>query len=604
MVTAVRTRLSLLGKSEEGALLSPVPEDAEAKLPASDGVDDSGKNGGDKSEPCESGGTEAIEIFTTSTKCEGEESVTEIADDAVVDPHQMKSVYGDVLSHLVALPFEAQSMMKFHQRKESSPSKDGRRKRKKSSRNAIPIYSQKQYLRGAGLMSLSTTDSVEKETKKKRKGKSSPSRGPVSHPNRSECAEFSPRSVKTLESPKRGVPKSPRQQNATNTGILNSNLNQSIAALREQTLAQRQQQQMFINEHRNIASLHQEHELQLLLQQERLHQQQSAYYDPLQSVHHHLYHQMLMTSHPFNPYLPYQQPGYQHLSPQLLQPLLHGGFVNNPDEVLIAALKAAEAANQSDPLPLPSNGFAAQRNINDVAKLPTEAANQNSHLPLTSNDLVSTAAPPASNHNTTTAHPLAQMKAGSIATAAAAAATSTSVATASSKQNLTMSNKQDVAALPQAIEQNLDNEESKVKKTAQDEDATSKMKPKKAAARPKKAVNKKKQTKASIKKSEVKNNSKSVQTSGEKRNEQNGDSRISISDELDFPPGWTTSTQPRKTGRGFNVVYVSPTNNIFRSRKNAIAFVAILKELKKKNSGKEPSEEEALALFDRRGHKR
>eukprot|EP00573_Skeletonema_grethae_P003557 CAMPEP_0201711748 /NCGR_PEP_ID=MMETSP0578-20130828/59299_1 /ASSEMBLY_ACC=CAM_ASM_000663 /TAXON_ID=267565 /ORGANISM="Skeletonema grethea, Strain CCMP 1804" /LENGTH=598 /DNA_ID=CAMNT_0048200805 /DNA_START=111 /DNA_END=1904 /DNA_ORIENTATION=- len=598
MVTSVRTRLSRLTQSEEGALLSPVPEDAEAKLPASDGVNGSGESGGDENEPCESGGAEAIETFITRAKCEGEESVTEIADDAVVNPHQIQSVYGDVLSHLIALPFEAQSMLKFHQRKESSTSKDGRRKRKKSSRNAIPIYSQKQYLRGAGLMSLSTIELAEKETKKKRKVKSSPSRGLVSHSNRSECAEFSPRSVKTLESPKRGVPQSPRQQNATTNGNLNSNLNQSIAALQEQALAQTQQQQLFINEHRNIASLHQEHELQLLLQQ-RQQQQQSAYYDPLQSVHHHLYHQMLMTSYPYNPYLPYQQPGYQQISPQLLQPLLHGGYMNNPDEVLIAALKAAEAANQNDPLPLPSNGFAAHPNSNDVAALQTEAANQNSHLPLTSNDFVSTAAPPAGHHNTVTANLLAQTKAGAVATATAAIITS--VATCS-KQNLTMSNKQDVTALPQAIEQNLDSDDGQVKKTIQDEDATSKMKPKKAAARPKKVVKRKKQTKAPIEESEVKNDSKSAQTSGENRRKQNGNNRISVSDEVDFPPGWTTSTQPRKTGRGFNVHYVSPTNNIFRSRKNAIAFIAILKELKKKNSGEDPSEEEALALFDRRGH--
>jgi len=603
MVTAIRTRLSMLAKSEEGALQSPVPEDeAEAKLPASDGVNGSGKSGDDESDPCESGGTEAVEIFTTSTKCEGEESVTEIAGDAVVDPHQMESVYGDVLSHLIALPFEAQSMLRFHQRKESS--KDGKSKRKKSSRkNAIPIYSQKQYLRGAGLMSLSSSDLTEKEIKKKRKVKSSPSRGPSLHSNRSECAEFSPRSVKTLESPKRGVSQSPRQQNATTNDDLNSHLNQNIAALREQALAQtQQQQQLFIDDHRNFASLQQEHELQLLLQQQQ--QQQPTYYDPLQSVHQHLYHQMLMTSYSFNPYLPYQQPGYQQISPQLLQPLLHGGYVNNPDEVLMAALRAADSANQNDPLPRMSNGFVAHPNNDDTATLATEAANQNSHLPLTSNDFVSTAAPPAGNHNSTTADLLGQMKAGVIAPAAAEI--STSVATDSSKQNLTMSNKQDVAAsaVPQAFEQNLDNVECEAKRTIQDKDAVSKMKPKKAAARSKKVAKRKKQTKASIEKAEVKNNSKSARRSGEKRNEKHGDNRIGISDEVDFPPGWTTSTQPRKTGRGFNVHYVSPTNNIFRSRNNAMAFIAILKELKKKNGGKDPSESEALAVFDRRGHKR
>ncbi len=591
MVTAVRTRLSQLPKSEEGALLSPVPDDAEAKLPASDGVNGSGKNGGDENEPCETGGPEAIEIFTKSTKCEGEESVTAFTDDAVVDPHQMKSVYGDVLSHLIALPFEAQSMRNFHQRKESSPSRDGRRKRKKSSRNAVPIYSQKQYLRGAGLMSLSTTDLAE-EAKKKRKVKSSPSRGPIAHSNRSECAEFSPRSVKTLESPKRGVSQSPRQLNATANASLNSNLNQSIAALQERALAQTQQQQLYINEHRNIPSLRHEHELQLLLQQQLQQQQQAAYYDPLQSVHHHLYHQMLTTSYPFNPYLPYQQPGYQQLAPQLIQPFLHGGYSNNPDEVLLAALKAAEASNQNDPFPLATNGFDARPNNNDIAMLPTEAANQNSHLPLMPNGFVSTAAPPAVNHSTTAPDLVAKMKAGA----------GSKSATSNSKQNLNLSDKVAASALPQAFEQNLDNDESKVKKTIQHEDAASKMKPKKAVARPKKVAKKKK--KASIEKSEVKNNSKSAQTSGENRSEQNGGNRISISDEVDFPPGWTTSTQPRKTGRGFNVHYVSPTNNIFRSRNNAIAFIAILKELKKKNSGKDPSEEEALALFDKRGHKR
>ncbi len=602
MVTAVRTRLSMLAKSEEGALQSPVPEDeAEAKLPASDVVNGSSKSGDDESDPCESGGTEAVEIFTTSTKCEGEESVTEIAGDAVVDPHQMESIYGDVLSHLIALPFEAQSMLRFHQRKESS--KDGKSKRKKSSRkNAIPIYSQKQYLRGAGLMSLSSSDLMEKEIMKKRKVKSSPSRGPSLHSNRSECAEFSPRSVKTLESPKRGVSQSPRQQNATTNDDLNSHLNQNIAALREQALAQTQQQQLFIDDHRNFASLQQEHELQLLLQQQQ--QQQPTYYDPLQSVHQHLYHQMLMTSYSFNPYLPYQQPGYQQISPQLLQPLLHGGYVNNPDEVLMAALRAANSANQNDPLPRMSNGFVAHPNNDDAATLATEVANQNSHLSLTSNDFVSTAAPPAGNHNSTTADLLGQMKAGVIDPADAEI--STSVATASSKQNLTMSNKQDVAAsaVPQAFEQNLDNVECEAKRTIQDKDAVSKMKPKKAAARSKKVAKRKKQTKASIEKAEVKNNSKSARRSGEKRNEKHGDNRIGISDEVDFPPGWTTSTQPRKTGRGFNVHYVSPTNNIFRSRNNAMAFIAILKELKKKNGGKDPSESEALAVFDRRGHKR
>mmetsp|Transcript_6245 Transcript_6245/g.7880 ORF Transcript_6245/g.7880 Transcript_6245/m.7880 type:complete len:107 (-) Transcript_6245:77-397(-) len=91
---------------------------------------------------------------------------------------------------------------------------------------------------------------------------------------------------------------------------------------------------------------------------------------------------------------------------------------------------------------------------------------------------------------------------------------------------------------------------------------------------------------------------------GEKRNDQSGDNRVGNTAGADFPPGWTTSTHQRKTGRGFYNHYVSPNNNTFRSRKNAVAFIAILKELKKKNDGKEPSESEALAFFERRGHKR
>ena len=70
-----------------------------------------------------------------------------------------------------------------------------------------------------------------------------------------------------------------------------------------------------------------------------------------------------------------------------------------------------------------------------------------------------------------------------------------------------------------------------------------------------------------------------------------------------FPSGWTTSERPRKTGRGFYIYFVSPNNNAFRSQKSALAFIAILKELKKKN-GEEPTEVDALALFERRGHKR
>mmetsp|Transcript_5467 Transcript_5467/g.9245 ORF Transcript_5467/g.9245 Transcript_5467/m.9245 type:complete len:618 (-) Transcript_5467:70-1923(-) len=617
MVTTLRTGLSRLTKSEEGApLLSPVPEGAEAKLPASD----DGENGaedenGDNSEPCESGGAE--EIFTTSTNCEEEESVTEIAD-AVVNPHEMNSVYGDVLSHLIALPFEAQSMLKFHRTKESSKSNDGRRKRKKPSRqNTVPIYSQKQYLRGAGRMTLSTADLAWKETKKKsRTVKSSPKRVPVLHSNRTDCAEFSPPSVKTLESPKRGVSQSPRQQDATNnTDHFNSYVNQDMTAIQEQALAQTQQQQLLMNDHRDIALLHQEHELQLLLQQQQLHhQQQPAYYDPLQAVHHHLYHQMLM-SYPFNPYLPYQQPGYQHISPQLLQPFLHGGYVNNPDDVLAAALSAAEAANQNDSFLRAPNGFVAYPNNSDCATLPTEAAYQNAHLPVTCNDYAATAtaAPPAENHSTTTADLSTNMNAGT--TAAVSNATSTAVATASPEQKLTKSNKPNIATLPQASERNVDNDESNfdadvstTKRAVQDEGVVGKMKLKEAVAWPKNEERNEerneKQKKASSDNTEMKDNSKVFHSPKDKQNGQSSGNLVGNSAGADFPPGWTTSTHPRKTGRGCFSHFVSPNNNVFRSRKNAIAFVAILAELKKKNDGKDPSESEALAVFDRRGHKR
>eukprot|EP00985_Skeletonema_marinoi_P002935 scaffold1200_cov109-Skeletonema_marinoi.AAC.5 len=599
MVTAFqRTRRPRLAKGEEGPPLSPVPEGAEAKPSASDdGKNDPGGQNGVDIEPCENGSAEAI--FTKSTNCEGEESVTGIADDVVVNPHQMNSVYGDVLSQLVAVPFEAQSMLKFHQTKESSTPK-GRRKRKKPSRkNTVPIYSQKQYLRGAGLMSLSKADLAEKEAKKKRRtSKSSPARAPVLHSNRTECAEFSPRSVKTLESPKRGVSQSPRKDDTTTatTDYLNSHINQDIAAIQEQALAQTQHRQLLINEHQNIASLHQEHELQLLQQQQQQQQQQPAYYDPLQAVHHHLYHQMLMSGYPYNPYLPFQQPEYQHISPQLLQPLLHGRYVNNPDDVVAAAVAAAEAANQND-----YNGYAAYPNSNGGATFSARIANQDY------NDFVA-GAPQAGNHNTTTADLLAKMKAETAATASNAA--SETAATARPEQKLTKSDKQDAATLPVAFGRSLDSDESGTVAVStatlaiHGEDGFSKLKPKKAAARPKKEVRREKQMKAANEKVEAKDNSKVVYSPGEKRNDQSGDNRVGNTAGEDFPPGWTTSTHQRKTGRGFYNHYVSPNNNTFRSRKNAISFIAILKELKKKNDGKEPSESEALAVFERRGHKR
>ena len=587
MGTTLRTRLSRLAKGGEEAPLplSPVPEGAEAKLPESDdgenGVDD--KHGDNSGPRGENGGSQ--ETFTASTKCEHEESVTEIAD-AVVDPHETNSVYGDVLSHLIALPFESQSMLKFHHTKESSKAKDGRRKRKKPRKNTIPIYSQKQYLRGRGLMPLSLKDLAEKESKKKKKKsrtiKSSPKREPaILHSNRNEWAEFSPRSVKT-QSPKRGASQSPRQQDATNVEHLNSYNGQDMTAIQEEALAQAQQHQLLINDQRDIASLHQEQELQLLLQQQRqqqLHHQQPAYYDPLQAVHHHLYNQMSM-SYPFNPYQPYQQPGYQHIPPEILQPFLHGGYVHNPDDVLAAAITAAAVANQNDQLPQTANGFAG------YPKSGAEAVYRNALLPPEYHDYAAAApaAPPTVHHDGTTDN---------------------------AERKPTESKKQVVAALPQASEPTVDNDKSNAdaevstaKRTVQDEDVANKMKMKKSEAGPKKEVGREKLTKASSDKPDMKDNAKVVHSPKAKQSGQNSDNCASKSAGAEFPPGWTTSTHPRKTGRGFNSHFVSPNNNTFRSRKSAIAFIAILTELKKKNGSNETSEAEALAVFDRRGHKR
>ena len=190
------------------------------------------------------------------------------------------------------------------------------------------------------------------------------------------------------------------------------------------------------------------------------------------------------------------------------------------------------------------------------------------------------AAPPTVNHDTTTPN---------------------------SEPKPTKSKKQVVAALPQASEPIVDNDKSNVDakvRTVQDEDVANKMKMKKSEAEPKKEARREKQTKDSSDKPEMKDNAKVVHSPKAKQNGQNSDNCASKSAGAEFPPGWTISTHPRKTGRGFNSHFVSPNNNTFRSRKSAIAFIAILAELKKKNGSNETSEAEALAVFDRRGNKR
>lgn len=614
-----------LAKREGGPPLSPVPEGSETALPASGDVK---TNGVGNEPPCENGSADAT-IVTTSTNCEEEENVTTVAE-AAVDPHQTKSFYGDVLSHLIALPFEAKSMLKFHQTKESS-----RRKRRKPSRkNTVEIFSQKQYLRGVGLMTLSEADLAAVGTKKKRRVaarevvKSSPAKvPPVLHSNLA-----APRS-KTFESPKRGSPKrgdplgtiksldaiaaAPlKSPDATATDNLNSQANQDITAFQQQALAQMQQPQLF-NDHQNIASLHQQHELQLLQQQ--FHQQPS--YDPVQAFNQHLYHQQMLTAnYSFNPYQQFQQLGYQHIPPQLLQPYLHDGFVvHDPNNNNVSAvLAAAAAANPNAHLSHTYNNFEAIANANSNSNnepLRVEAAasaNHHQHPHLSYNDFVTAPAPPVENHikadpppkadPPTTADLLALMKAKKAAPATNAASITTA-ATATPEQKLTKSNTEAVATSPVAFGRSHDNDESnitvdvaKAKWNAQDAVIM------KAAAESTKEVKREeKQTKAANIKA-VKDTLKVIYSPKEKRKEQNGVNGVkNFPAGAEFPHGWTTTSHQRHTRRGgSNKHYVSPNDNIFRSWKNAMAFVAILEELKNNNDGKEPSEPEALAVFNGR----
>ena len=131
-------------------------------------------------------------------------------------------------------------------------------------------------------------------------------------------------------------------------------------------------------------------------------------------------------SYPFNPYQPYQQPGYQHIPPELLQPFLHGGYVSNPDDVLAAAITAAAVANQNDPLPQTANGFAGYPSNNESG---AEAVYRNAHLPPEYHDTHYAAAAPAAPN---------------------------------SEPKPTKSKKQVVAALPQASEPIVDNDKSNV----------------------------------------------------------------------------------------------------------------------------------------------
>jgi hypothetical protein len=622
-------------KGAVGAPLSPVPEGPEADLSAS-GADN--KNGVDD-EPYDNGTSSADAIIATSTNCEHEESVTDAVAEDVVHPHQTNSVYGDVLSHLMALPFEAKSMLKFHQTKESHKAKDGRRKRKPARKNTIMISSQKQYLRGVGLMSESmadlavaeTKETKKKESKKKRRvAESSPAKAPLLHSNHTECVEFSPRSVKTLESPKRGDPQAQLNPDATTTDhlLLDSQISRDITAFQEQALmAQMQQAQLFHNHH-NIASLYEQQELQelQLLQQQFHQQQQHSYYYPAQAINHHLYHQMLTTNYSFNPYQSFQQQQEQQqqlypVIPQLLQPFLHEGVVHNPNndnDAAAAAVAAAAAAAET------------------TTTTTTEAANENAHPSLTYNDFV--AAP-------TTADLLSMMKSatGAAATIArksaskkAAAASpqtfatdspqqksktfataspqqmSATFATASPQQKLTKSNRDDVAALPVAFGRNLDNDESGIaadvaaaKWNVQGEDAISKMKPKKDAVKSEREIRREERAKAANKKAKVKDGVKVVYSPDEKRKGQNNgvNGNNSVGKRWELPPGWTTLTLNRKNVNGTYKHYVSPNNTVFRSLKNVRFFITISEEMKNENDGKEPSEEEVLVVFGRRGHR-
>ena len=576
MIISMPERRPRLAKIDGEAPLSPVPEATEAALPktgddkSSASVDNvmDGKKCGDDSNPT---------LLTESTKSETEESVTQ-ADDAGVDPYAIKNFYGDVLSHLITLPFEAQTMLKFHQTKVSHSTKDGRRKRKKPPRkNTVPIFSQKQYLRGAGLMPLYTPALAVEGTKKKRSRTiNSPAiKSQVIHSNRNECAEFSPRSVKPLESPKRSDTQ--EKDASTTVNNINSHLNQNTTAVQEQPLAQTQQHQLFINN-----------------QQSQFQRQQlPSYYDPLQAVNHQVYNHMLMSSYSFNPYIPYQmQLGYQHFPPQQLSQSY------NPDhnnDVIAAAVAAAEAANQNLHSTQMYAQFSAYLNNINGASFQGGVVGLNTGLPL-----------PTDFGATNNAIKTNSKVINDTEMAAEANGVKTTVTVSDSDQKSTQTVEEDKTTLGHRSNGNNsgpnnigDDAIETSKCSGEDKSDVNKVLRKKAVAKERDG----KQKKGTNGRRKVKVSSKVSNKPAKKGKGQNVMNNEENSIGAEFPPGWTSSERPRKTGRGFYTHFVSPNNNTFRSQKSALAFIAILKELKKKN-GEEPTEVDALAIFERRGYKR
>ena len=187
----------------------------------------------------------------------------------------------------------------------------------------------------------------------------------------------------------------------------------------------------------------------------------------------------------------------------------------------------------------------------------------------------------------------------------------TPIASASTEQKLTKSNKGDVAALPVAFGRSPYDTESKIaadiataKWNAKGEDAIGKTGNNSTKNAHLSSMMELSGNRVNGKPKRKELNAKRVSSPKSKRGERDGTLEDSPEDAAGLPPGWTITIVKRKTGRGTTKHYVSPNNNVFRSLKNAFVFIAILKELEKKNGGKDPTESEALIVFDRRGNKR